>query len=451
MKWKVGQSFFVVILVIGLLGQGQWAFADNYSQGVDAYKRGDYPRAIRYLAQASRTDNPKALFYLALSYSKSGDYKNARDSFEKVGQLLPANDPLAVKARNNMAVLTQAQMTVNGNTDKAKQVISKAKQQNNYLAYAIPNGKVIHWDVKRMPLKVFIADGSKVPGWNPEMANMVQESMQTWQTATHGKVRFTVTTNINKADMVVRWKRNFEHNKIGENPFESMGDTIVRSDLNIATYYGANGPPMPMGQIAKTILHEMGHALGIQGHSPYREDIMYFSEDQSQGSSLTARDIATINLLYKLEADIKNSSTMATAQSKTYFQIMRDAVTKQAGNNPKQAIVQYQKALTLNRSDPDLYFNLALAYYQTGDVNNAIANYRKVLSLNSKNYDAKYNLGILLLNDGVSFAEQKNAPEARNRFAESVALLEEVLKSPSPPTETQRILNVARKNLAAVS
>ncbi|MBZ0185329.1 MAG: matrixin family metalloprotease, partial [Candidatus Obscuribacterales bacterium] len=49
----------------------------------------------------------------------------------------------------------------------------------------------------------------------------------------------------------------------------------------------------------KVCLHEVGHALGINGHSSDNHDIMFFSESPSVWPALTKRDKLTIRLLYQ--------------------------------------------------------------------------------------------------------------------------------------------------------
>ena len=47
-----------------------------------------------------------------------------------------------------------------------------------------------------------------------------------------------------------------------------------------------------------TVLHEMGHALGIGGHSPDPQDIMYASASETATTGLSERDRATLAELY---------------------------------------------------------------------------------------------------------------------------------------------------------
>ena len=69
-------------------------------------------------------------------------------------------------------------------------------------------------------------------------------------------------------------------------------------------------------ELYNTILHEIGHALGIMGHSYSSEDLMYMATDndsnfyapyRSSFQYLSSKDINTIKLLYKMFPDISNT------------------------------------------------------------------------------------------------------------------------------------------------
>ena len=50
-------------------------------------------------------------------------------------------------------------------------------------------------------------------------------------------------------------------------------------------------------------MHELGHALGILGHSPNSEDVMYASTLPSENALLSAKDASTIVALYSSAGD----------------------------------------------------------------------------------------------------------------------------------------------------
>ncbi|MBY0403400.1 MAG: tetratricopeptide repeat protein [Cyanobacteria bacterium] len=445
-SWGLGS-----VVIIGMMWQMAPVYADAFSSGMSAYKSSDYKTAFQFLKKAYQADpqNPRIVFYMGLSLSQMGQYQQAREAFDQVGKMLPPDDPLAVKARTNMAVITQAHMTANGEGGKASQVaaLAKSKNNNNYLAYAIPNGKIVHWDNTSMPIKVYINDGSNVPGWNPDMRQLFISAMNTWQSATRNKVRFAVTYSKEKADIVVRWKRNFSHNKIGENAFQSSGNTIVRSDVEVATYAGENAPPLSYPELSRTMVHELGHAIGIQGHSPYPQDIMYWMVNDAQ-SGLTSRDIATMSILYKLEADVKNDSNLSTTQTQKFFQLMQTAATLQIKGNNAQALPYYQQAMQLNPNEPKLFFNMGHAFMSLGQNDKAAQSFRRCLYLDPKRTDAKYSLGVLLTNEGVTFSQKRQVDPARQRYQEAIQLFESLLSDNNAPADTQKNLEVAKHNLS---
>lgn len=178
---------------------------------------------------------------------------------------------------------------------------------------------------------------------------------------------------------------------------------------------------------------------------------MYYSLNPSQGNSLSNRDKATIRKLYAMQADIQNNQQLSTGDTQSYYQLVDAAVEKQKAGRHGDAITLYRKALTINSSDPDLYFNLGLAYWKVNNTDNAIYCYRKVLQYDRNRIEAKFNLATLLLNSGVDLAHNQKLTDARSHFKEAVTLFEEVAHTPNAPSGTQENLALARKNLALVS
>jgi tetratricopeptide (TPR) repeat protein len=396
------------------------ALADSFSDGVAAYKAHNYVRAAQLLQSFVRQNgnDPDAVFYLAMTYTHMNNYEAARQAFELVIQMVPPDHELAAKARNNISWLTKQQITQVSNSQKATKIMNASlsgNSQDNYLTHIIPGGKVIHFDTGRMPLKVYIADGSTVQGWNVGLKQSVIYAMQTWQNATHSRVRFTQVYNQGNADIIVRWQRNFTDNILGVSPFQTAGDTIIRSDINLAVCYPDSQRIINVDDLKAIAVHEMGHAIGIRGHSPYPDDIMYYSKTR-KSNTLSQRDVNTIGMLYRLDADVRTSAT-STAQTKQYYDFYDAGYRAQTNNRPAEAISYYRRALQLNPNLPE----------------------------------AKFNLGALLINEGNKLVRLNNLNAAKRNFEEAVRLYGEILQSPQPPAASRENYEIARTNLEVVN
>ena len=222
------KNHFVLItaLCAAMLMAMPSALAGNYENGVTAYKKKSYATAMKYLIAASKENpnNAQSIFYLGMAQVKTGQLQDARASFERVTHMLPANDPLAAKARNNISFIAQNQIANASNSGKALAIVQKSHSRTskpNYLTHVLFNGHVVHFDLAKMPLKVYVESGHDISGWTNEHNNVVTNAMQTWQSANRGRIRFTRVNTPSSADIVVRWQKNFSHNKLGVSPFQA--------------------------------------------------------------------------------------------------------------------------------------------------------------------------------------------------------------------------------------
>lgn len=414
----------ITILALGvmLLLTTAPAFCDAYHDGVAAYQSGRYERAAQWFQRAIREgrNQPESMFYLGMSYTHLQQYDVARQAFDRVLQMLPPQHELAVKARNNINYLTRRQIAQTSNTGKANRIMNMSLSsgaQDNYLTYVIPGGKVIHFASSRMPLRVYISSGLSVRGWNAEMRQAVIEAMRAWQSASSGRISFSQTYTEASADIIVKWRKNFTDGILGVSPLETVGNTIVRSDLNLATCYPDSDTPIPLTELKAIAAHEMGHAIGIRGHSPDPNDIMFFSRSSGRQNTLSRRDINTIGMLYRLDPDVQNNSQMSTAQTQQYYALYRQGVKAQTDNRASEAIAYYRQAIVLNG-------NMA---------------------------EARFNLGAVLINEGSRLAHLQKLPEARRHFEEAVRLYSDLSRLSQAPDGVKENLDIARSNLDLVN
>ncbi|MEB3206972.1 MAG: matrixin family metalloprotease [Vampirovibrionales bacterium] len=410
-------------------------------------------------AETLAAESAESVHALAIQQIQQRNLTAARASLEKVLMMAPPDSALAAKARHNITLVSQAQLVEQqkGKSAKFNQVQQLSRStggrqeggsQGNYLSNAIHNGKIIHWDVARMPLKVYIASGAKISGWQPGYKALVSKALQAWQSASFSKLRFTQTPSPQQADIVITWVRQLAHHRVGESPFEARGNVIIRSDVTVALANPFNNTLMSESEIYSTILHELGHALGIQGHSPYADDVMFAMVNSKQTGALTMRDKATLRALYKLEADITNDTQMATAQSKTYYEKL--ALGSQALQKG-QAGLGISALLEAVQQAPDNakgYFYLGAAYQQAAQTANAVSAYRQAVSLEPANATYQAALGQVLINQGVDAAQRQQISVAKQLFSEAVNRLSQSAQSPEAPPATANALAIARKNLS---
>ena len=177
---------------------------------------------------------------------------------------------------------------------------------DDYLADAAANGKFFRWG--KMPIRIFIAPGAGTPGYQKSHTQALIDACSKWAQASENRVVFAFANNPSQADIVCSWTG--DPNKIGDGgksieggltkltaQAQPNGDIFI-SKAKVTILTNRSGKPLSSDDMKKVCLHEIGHALGINGHSANNRDVMFFSESPSVWPSLTLRDKATIRNLY---------------------------------------------------------------------------------------------------------------------------------------------------------
>jgi hypothetical protein len=130
--------------------------------------------------------------------------------------------------------------------------------------------------------------------------HMVEEAFTLWAQATGGKVQFRQVATVNDSIIDVKWRR-VDRKSLGHCVYNwDKQGRIYSAEIEIGLSDGVlhsryNDP----AEVRHTILHEVGHALGLVGHSPYPGDIMYVPH-QYGVIALSERDKETMRSLYEL-------------------------------------------------------------------------------------------------------------------------------------------------------
>ncbi len=172
-------------------------------------------------------------------------------------------------------------------------------QKYTYVAESLKNGKIMRWTF--MPLKVFIAPMKfySKQGEEYKYRQLVLRALDEWQKATKGRVAFKVVNNLLDSNVNVEWKR-VERKALGHCYFNyDASNRLYSAEVAIGLTEGlVHADYMDEGEVYHTILHEIGHAIGL-GHSHNPADIMY-TPHQKGINSVSKGDVLTVNWLYTL-------------------------------------------------------------------------------------------------------------------------------------------------------
>ena len=185
----------------------------------------------------------------------------------------------------------------------------RSSQQNSgggdYLADISREG-VYHWLPQKLPLRVYISSGYGVPGYRNNYPNLVTEAFDEWVAASNNKLSWVQVNSAAQADVTVGFTANLQVHGNGAEAGRTESLTRVnratgrgvleKAKVSILTRLGNRN--LSEVEVRRIALHEVGHAFGLQGHSPNPTDIMYYATTERQPTFLTARDKNTIQRLY---------------------------------------------------------------------------------------------------------------------------------------------------------
>ena len=173
-----------------------------------------------------------------------------------------------------------------------------------YLDACIKEGKTVRWPDSAMPIKVHIAPFRWYEQSKQQESyaynQMVMDALSRWQEASGGMVKFHLVQTLNESQIDVSWRR-VDRKSLGQCKYLINDRSMLYSaEIQIGISDGIlHASYNDMDEVRHTILHEIGHAIGLLDHSDHDADIMYVPH-QYGVVDISPRDILTLQWLYKL-------------------------------------------------------------------------------------------------------------------------------------------------------
>ena len=246
----------------------------------------------------------------------------------------------------------------------------------------------------QMPIQVYISQTIKDSPYLPEL----RQAMQEWEAATEKLITFQETdtseqadihisagetilithldtrlgsaelTRINNSTQIIFSSDTTEQKiETKRNTEDQRADPKNEIDfkVNIILILESDGTidELTQKEVRAVCLHELGHALGLWGHSPYEEDINYAIISAAQHPS--QRDINTLRKLY--------NTPINTPQHDIAISLLKQGI-ESAPNHPR------------------LHYLLGTIHFDKGDVESAIQSFQECLRLEPNHISASHKL-----------------------------------------------------------
>ncbi len=178
--------------------------------------------------------------------------------------------------------------------------------KTTYLDECLQREMIVRWPSGAMPIKVYISPcrwyASKGSD-NYTYQALAKQAFGDWERASKGLVSFKFVNTLHESQINLEWKR-VERKSLGHCQFTyDTKKRLFSAEVNIGLSDGiVHGNYQNKQEVYHTILHEVGHSLGI-GHSPFKDDIMYVPH-QYGINNLSETDKKTLIWLYKLPTSL---------------------------------------------------------------------------------------------------------------------------------------------------
>ena len=301
------------------------------------------------LARSLAPDDPQPLYLHSYICQGSGKIKEAIPVLELLISKFPKHEKYAMAKAFLESLKLERDRQL-----KVTQNLRAGDSLDNYLAYVTMRGP-LKWKREKFPLKVYVPSdkiASETANYKPEYQSILKESFAEWEKNSEGQVAFQFVDSPEKSNIECLWVDTVEKlakpTECGETRSAiNRKEGIIHAKILLLTRR-SDLPPFSDKEIRHTCLHEIGHSLGLLGHSPEATDNMYFALPITYNvGRLTNRDTTTLKKLYQRKLKISHKPQLANLPNNS-IALNEDGIQMMESDNLDEAVEQFEKALKIN-------------------------------------------------------------------------------------------------------
>ena len=281
---------------------------------------------------------------------------------------------------------------------------------DTYINIAVQGTNIVRWN-HTDDVNIFIDTSANVP---PYYITEVEKSFSEYQKILKNKLNFNYVNNKEDSDIEIVFSDNVSGGKCnGENCKKVLGFTeniisgsaLKKSIIKVRTK-DTDDSEFTGNQIHNIVKHEIGHALGVNGHSFNEDDVMYPVSNDTEWAKdyrtllirrkeFSNRDINTFNLLYNIIPDVSNKTYNTKKHLDMYMPIAVLGTKEEISQNKLKEASLYQSNITDNFI---AQMSLAESYVACRDFDRAKQEFEKALisaQTNEEKFTVNHNLAVV--------------------------------------------------------
>jgi tetratricopeptide (TPR) repeat protein len=292
----------------------------------------------------------------------------------------------------------------------------------------VSDGRITRFS--KMPITVYVENLSD------SRRNYIDDlnySLKEWHDGSSDLLSFETVDKADGAAILISWSGKIEDeyrdHPLGMAELHRMDQGNYFAEIQICQRDPVTGKPLSNDQMKVVFLHEIGHAVGLWGHSKDKNDVMYYASNVLHP---TINDIVTLKAVYSYENNypiheltisaLKEDIDLDSSDAGLYYLLGSIYIDKKDYEN---GINSLKKCLMINPKYNKAHVILASAYRAIGQEKDAISEYMAI---------ANANPSALIYNViGVSYYESGD-------FAQALVYLKKAV-------ELDRIYEPAKRNL----